>query len=273
MLMKFVIVLCRAGYANLTALLALPALFAIFATPAAASVIYSYTGSAYASCSGAYAIAGTTTCNGTYSITSSFTLNTALAPDLTGVFLPGNVGQTDSGYTLLGLAATDHGAITLAGSFASFGALVVWTNASGTIDNWAYDIFADHSAPSGICAMQFCDIRSINVPSDLGPGGQYCIITSSTAPADCVLDTSSYSDPASGKNSNMPGTWTETVLGAVPEPSALSLFAAGLIAIWLQRRLRRRAPVNLSGGGPVHYGPCSARTAAAVSASPLSSAT
>jgi hypothetical protein len=78
------------------------------------------------------------------------------------------------------------------------------------------------------------------VPSPLGPGGQYCILASATA-SDCVYDTSSYTDPANGGNTNAPGTWTETVIGAIPEPGSLGLLGAALLAFGLLQ-IRDRRP-------------------------------
>jgi len=200
----------------------------------ATGITYMYTGNPFASCSGNYAIPGTNTCNATYFVSGSFTLDQALAPNLNGVFLPGGVGQTYSGYALLAFQYMDNGPIVLTGgSGAGLGALEVWTNNLGQIDYWAINSFADYSAPSGICSMQFCGIDTVNVPTNIGSG--YC----EDGPGGtqiCTYDDSSYSDPASGTITNDAGIWTMSGTVQTPEPGTLLLLSSGLVLLMKSRK-------------------------------------
>jgi hypothetical protein len=196
-----------------------------FAPAAMANITYSYVGNAYTSCSGAYAVPGTSTCNGNYFVSGSFTLDQALADNLSGLFLPGNIGQTDSGYTLLGFSYADNGPITLSGNHSAFGTLHVWTNGSGAIDNWAISVFTDNGAPSGICATQFCQINTVNLPA-ADTSSPFCLEGPGSTLV-CTYDNSAYFDPAGGTNSNNAGTW-KTELAPVPEPSSVGLILCGM---------------------------------------------
>jgi PEP-CTERM motif len=202
-------------------LLVLSMLLAIsWASPAKADTVYSYTGTSYGVCFGAY----TTSCD-TYSLTGTFdtTLSVAALESQTDFVIPladiASFSFTDGFEASLNQGSTQ-------------GALFeITTDASGDITGWEVLLSAQpFPAPGSSAGPQTAILTENGAASTAdvsGSGVNVDCTTSLTSPHGCALD---FPGDAGAEVGGL-GAWSPPATTATPEPSTLPVLGVGLLGL------------------------------------------
>lgn len=199
------------------------------ASPARADTVYTYTGTSYSICFGAY----TTNC-ATYSLTGTFdtTLSVAALESQTDYVIPSADIESFS--------FTDGFEASLNQSTAQGALFEITTDASGDITGWEVLLSAlPFPAPGSSTGPETAILSENSAASTAdasGAGVNIDCTTSLTSPHGCALD---FPGDA-GLEVNGMGSWSPPATTTTPEPSTLPVLGVGLLGLAVIAFRRKR---------------------------------